>query len=179
VRLGLCSRTGTAVAVAIDDAGTRASLAGRWALELTDGLVPRQPYHSAADLPRSEAEILVRRAIDTVTEVATARLAEVLAAAGPVDAVCVIVGDHPVPDALAAILAAHTLMHAAEGQLYRDALLDAAATLGLRAVGLARRQAESRLAGDLADVIGDVGRSAGPPWRREHKLAAVAALTVP
>jgi hypothetical protein len=179
VRLGLCSRTGTAVAVALGEAGTRATLAGRWSLDLTDGLVPRQAYHSAADLPRPEAEILVRRAIDTVTEVATARLAEVVAAAGAVDAVGVIVGDHPVPDSLSAILAAHTLMHAAEGQLYRDALLDAAAALGLRAVGLARRQAESRLAGDLADAIVAVGRAAGPPWRREHKLAAVAALAVP
>jgi hypothetical protein len=161
------------VAVALDDL----VLVGRWALDLTDGLVPRQAYHVAADLPPAEAEDLVRRAIDTVTEVAARRLAEVLDSAGAVDAVGVVVGDHPVPESLPAILAAHTLMHAAEGQLYRDGLLDAAASLGLRAVGLPRRQAESRLTGDLTGAIGAIGKGVGPPWRKEHKLAAVAALT--
>jgi hypothetical protein len=166
------------VGVAIDDGGGGPVLIGRWALDLTEGRAPSQAYHVAAGLPPAEAERLVRQAIDVVTEVATRRLSELVAEVGSVHSVGVVVGDHPVPDSLTAILAAHTLMHAAEGQLYRDALLDAAANLGLRGVGLARRQAESRLRGDLADVVGALGRAAGPPWRREHKLAAVAAMSV-
>lgn len=171
--LGLCSRTGSAVAVALDDV----TLIGRWALDLTEGRVPRQVCHVAADLPLPEAEAPIRRAVDTVTEVAASRLRDVLAEVGAVDGVGVVVGDHPVPESVSAMLASHALMHAAEGQLYRDALLDAAALLGQRGVGLPRKQAMSRLAGDMAVAIRALGMAAGPPWRKEHKLAAVAALT--
>jgi hypothetical protein len=164
--------------VAIDDGGGSPVLIGRWALDLTEGRAPNQAYHAAAGLPLAQAETLVRRAVDAVAEVTTRRLTELVGEIGSVDAVGVVVGDHPVPDSLAAILAAHTLMHAAEGQLYRDALLDAAADLGLRGVGLRRRLAESRLVGDLAEAVGALGRAAGPPWRKEHKLAAVAAISV-
>jgi hypothetical protein len=169
--IGICSRTGTAVAVAVEDA----SLLGRWTLDLTGQRVPAQPFHAAAG--RVDAAALVRRAVDTVTEVAEGRLRELLAEVGPVTAVAVVVGDHPVPDELATILAAHTLMHAAEGQLYRDALLDAATALGQRGVGIPRGRLAQRLAGDLAGTVAALGKAAGPPWRKEHKLAAAAALS--
>jgi hypothetical protein len=171
--LGLCSRTGSAVAVAVDD-GT---FLGRWALDLTEGRVPTQMWHVAAELPLPKAEALVRQAVDAVTGAAVRRLRELLTELGPVDAVGVVVGDHPVPESVSAVLASHVLMHAAEGQLYRDALLDAAALVGQRGIGLPRTQALTRLQGDLAGVIRALGAVAGPPWRREHKLAAVAALT--
>jgi hypothetical protein len=171
--LGLCSRTGSAVAVAVDGA----VLAGRWTLDLTEDRVPGQVWHVAAGLPAPQAEALVRRAVDTVSEVTTRRLRELLTEVGAVEAVGVIVGEHPVPESVAAVLASHPLMHAAEGQLYRDALLDAAASLGQRGFGLSRKVAASRLAGDLAATIRILGAAAGPPWRKEHKLAAVAALS--
>jgi hypothetical protein len=172
--VGLCSRTGSAVAVAVDGG----ALLGRWVLDLTEDRVPGQVWHVAAGLPVPEAAALVRRTVDTVTEVATRRLREVLAEVGPVEAVGVVVGDFPVPESVAAVLASHTLMHAAEGQLYRDALLDAAAALGQRGVGLSRKRAAALLAGELAGTVRALGAAAGPPWRKEHKLAAVAALTV-
>src|SRR6266705_1940349 len=85
-------------------------------------------------------------------------------------AVAVVVGDHPVPEELAAVLASHALMHAAEGQLYRDALLDAATALGQRGIGMSRGRLAERLAGDLAGTVRALGAAAGPPWRKEHKL---------
>jgi len=170
--LGLCSRTGSAVAVAVDGR----ALAGRWALDLTDGRVPDEVYHAAARLGPAQAEALVGTAVDIVTEVATRELQGVLAELGRVDAVGVVLGDHPVPESLPAILASHVLMHAAEGQLYRDALLDAARSLGYDGYGLPRASATARLAGDLAEAVRGLGAAAGAPWRREHKLAAVAAL---
>ena len=161
------------MAVAVDDV----ALVGRWALDLTEGRVPTQVCHVAAELPLPEAEALVRHAVDAVTEVAVRRLRELLAEVGVVDAVGIVVGDHPVPESVSAVLASHALMHAAEGQLYRDALLDAAALVGQRGIGLPRKQAVARLEGDLAGVVRAMGAEAGPPWRKEHKLAAVAALT--
>lgn len=176
--LGFCSRTGSAVAVAVDlgSGAGGAVLAGRWTVDLTAPEVPSQLFHAAAGLPPAQAEALVWTGVTAVGEVATDRLRELQAELGLVTVVGVVTGDHPVPESVATILAAHTLMHAAEGQLYRDALLEAAAGCGLTGHGLPKGRAAARLGGDLADTVTALGAAAGPPWRKEHKLAAVAAL---
>jgi hypothetical protein len=145
-------------------------------LDLTVEGVPPQVFHAAAELTLPDAEALVRQAVQAVDEAAKRELRDLLTELGGAAAVGVVVGDHPVPESLAAIVASHPLMHAAEGQLYRDALLDAATALGRPAVSVPRRRAEARLAGDLAGRIQTLGNAAGRPWRREQKLAAVAAL---
>jgi hypothetical protein len=174
--LGFCSRTGSAEAVAVDVRAGAVALVGRWSVDLLDGRTPGQVFHVAQPLPAGRAEALVRRTIETVTAIATGRLYELLRGIGGVAAVAVVVGDFPVPDALPKILASHALMHAAEGRLYRDALLDAAAACGVRGVEVGRTLAAGRLVGDLAAHVATLGVSAGRPWRKEHKLAAVAAL---
>jgi hypothetical protein len=174
--LGFCSRTGSAEAVAVDVRAGAVALVGRWSVDLLDGRAPGQVFHVAQPLPAGRAEALVRRTIETVTAIATGRLDELLRGIGGVAAVAVVVGDFPVPDALPKILASHALMHAAEGRLYRDALLDAAAACGVRGVEVPRTLAAGRLVGDLAAHVATLGVSAGRPWRKEHKLAAVAAL---
>jgi hypothetical protein len=171
--LGLYSRTGTAVGVALDGA----RYVGRWDLDLTEETVPDQIWHAVADLPLAEAEATARQAIEAIVTVATDAMRAVLDEAGHLDVVAVVMGDYPVPESAAAILASHTLMHAAEGQLYREALLDAASALDLPAVGVSRNLAASRLDGDLAAAVAALGTAAGRPWRKEHKLAAIAALT--
>ena len=146
--LGLHSRTGSAEAVALSAPPTSTApnvLLGRWSLDLLSEGLERQIYHVAAGLPLAEAEPLVVAAVDSAVAVATRRLAEIAEAVGPLDTVGVIVGDFPVPESLAAILAAHTLMHAAEGAMFRDALLDAAAAQRVRAVGVSRNVAAERL----------------------------------
>jgi hypothetical protein len=42
---------------------------------------------------------------------------------------------------------------------------------------VSRKWAASRLDGNLAGTVRALGAAAGPPWRKEHKLAAVAAIT--
>jgi hypothetical protein len=176
--IGLHSRTGSAEAVVISDRNGSPAFLGRWSLDLLDGRVERQIFHVVADVALVDAERQVRRVVDAITEIATTRLDGIRREVGPLDAAGVIVGDYPVPDSLAAILAAHTLMHAAEGAMFRDALLDAATTHGIRAVGVSRNRATDRLAGDLAAAVAAIGAAAGRPWRKEQKLATVAALTV-
>lgn len=175
-RLGFCSRTGSAVAVAVQVGSGPPALAGRWTVDLTDPGTPGELYHAAADLPPDRAEALVRAGVAAVTDVATRQLRQLQSELGAVTAVGVVTGDHPVPDLLARILAVHTLMHAAEGQLYRDALLDAAAACGLPGHGLPKSRAAALLAGELAETVAALGSQAGPPWRKEHKLAAVTAI---
>jgi hypothetical protein len=167
--LGFCSRTGSAAAVAVEARTHR--LAGRWHVALG-------APGTAAGVPAARGELFVRAGVDRVTAVAGERLDELVAALGRVAVVAVVTGDHPIPDdvPVARILAAHPLMHAAEGQLYRDALLDAAAARGLTAHGVPRARAQELLTGSLAATVAGLGLAAGRPWRKEHKLATVAAL---
>jgi hypothetical protein len=167
--LGLCSRTGTAVAVVLD--GT--TLVGRWALDLTEGRVPAQMFHVAHG--RSDPQDFIDRAVATVADVTDARIRELAARVDGLVGAGIVVGDHVVPDSVPKVLASHALMHAAEGQLYRDALVDAAQAAGLRVVCVPRTEAQAELE-RVADAVAALGRAAGTPWRKEHKLAAVAAL---
>jgi hypothetical protein len=177
--VGVYSRTGTAEAVALSVSGPTASSVayrGRWSLDLIADRADRQIYHSVADLPLARAETMVSHTIDVVTDIAVNHLRSIIGSLGAVDVVGVVVGDYPVPDSLAAILSAHTLMHAAEGALFRDAFLDAATTCGVPAIGVSRNQATAWIDGEYADVVAAVGQAAGRPWRKDHKLAMVGAI---
>jgi hypothetical protein len=173
--LGFCCRTGSAAAVAVAASG---GFAGRWTLDLSAPGTPVQLLHAAAGLPATGAEQFVRAGVAAVGAVAAARLRDLVDTLGGGVVVAVVTGDHPIPEdtPLARILAVHALMHGAEGQLYRDALLDAAATRGLAAHAVPRGRAEEWLAGDLAAAVARIGAAAGRPWRKEQKLATVAAL---
>jgi hypothetical protein len=159
-------------------AAARAGAAGRWAVDLAAPGTPVQLFHAAAGLATAPAEGFVRAGVDAVAAVAAARLRDLVDSLGGDVVVGVVTGDHPVPDdtPVARILAVHALTHGAEGQLYRDALLDAAAVRGVAAHGVPRGLAEQRLAGELAAAVARIGATAGRPWRREQKLATVAAL---
>jgi hypothetical protein len=173
--LGFCCRTGSAAAIAVAPDG---GFAGRWAVDLSAPGTPVQLFHAAARLPAAEVQRFVRAGVDAVGVVAAVLLRDLVDALGGDVVVAVITGDHPMPEdtSVARILAVHTLMHGAEGELYRDALLDAAAANRLPAYGVPRGPAEQRLAGDLAAAVARIGVAAGRPWRKEQKLATVAAL---
>jgi len=81
------------------------------------------------------------------------------------------------------ILAVHVRMHKAEGELFRDVLVAGARVCGLdpttlpektalygaaKMLGIARNELDERLA--------LLGRVAGPPWGKDQKEAAAAAL---
>ena len=169
VAVGIRDHTGWAVAVAL---GPGPAVVDRRRLQLLDDSLPRQPYHAAQDLPLDEAADLVARVEAAALEAATDALRALCAGLGrPVAAVAV--GPAPrVPDSLERILASHTLLHAAEGALYREAIAEAAAGLGLPVVRF-----------DLKTVLGEVdvdlaalGRGLGPPWQKDHREAAAGAL---
>ena len=87
----------------------------------------------------------------------------------------------PLP-ALAEILASHALIHAAEGEMFRDAVREASRRCGLALTGVRERElADSAArtlrqpAGDLTARVAGWGRALGPPWRQDEKLAALVA----
>jgi hypothetical protein len=84
---------------------------------------------------------------------------------------------------LQTILSAHPLLHGAEGDLYRDVLVDACHARGLDVTVTHPKQAYAVAAtvlgcdaAALDALMQAFGRSVGPPWRQDHKLATLAAL---
>jgi hypothetical protein len=61
----------------------------------------------------------------------------------------------------------------AEGQLSREVIAEAAAQLGLPVHYLDPKGRHDPAAVERTVAL---GRAAGPPWRKEHRMAALAAL---
>jgi len=99
-----------------------------------------------------------------------------------VAAVILLSSGRPLP-ALEKILAAHPMIHTAEGQFFRQAFRDACASLKIPVTGIRERDLDehtkSALRGDgglLKKKIAGMGKTLGPPWTTDQKAAALAAM---
>jgi hypothetical protein len=168
--LGWRAHSGWAVGVVVSGEG-QPVVAWRERVELGDGSLPRQPYHAVADaqMPPAEAAKLISRVERAATTYAAAVTREVVRSFG-VEAVGVVGGERQLPGELERLLASHLLLHAAEGDLYEQALVAAAAAAGLSPLLVPPRSV------DIPEAIDRAGKLLGPPWQKDHKFAAVAAL---
>jgi hypothetical protein len=168
------TRTGSAVAVALGGSAAAPRFLARLELNLVPPDLPAQPYHAAAGLDAAAAQTLVDRVERAAEDAAAAglrALTEALPSVVVLTAVAVVVKPVSLPDHVAGVLRSHAWMHAAEGVLYRRAVLAAAAGCGW----LAHAVDQSAL--PTADqVLAELGQAAGRPWRRAEKDAARAAL---
>jgi hypothetical protein len=163
--------------VAVIAAGTTHApvIIERRRVALCDEALPRQPFHAVAEAgaPRAVIEA-VRHEAATAATAALASLTIAAATAAPgavVAAVAVLARPRHLPDDLDRVLASHALLHAAEGALYEQAVLDAAQRAAPVAATVHPRLTPS-------PEIDALGRRIGPPWQKDHKLAAMAALTL-
>ena len=173
--IGVVSRTGSAVAVALGGSAAAPLFLARQEIDLVPPGLPAQPYHVAATLDLADAGELIAQ-VERAAEGAAAAGLRALASAAAVvapHAVAVVVKPAAVPDHLAGVLRSHAWMHAAEGVLYRQAFLAAASVCGWPAHAV--EEAALPAAGQVLD---ELGQAAGRPWRRAEKDAARAALTV-
>lgn len=173
--LGFDVHTGRAVAVAVGAGKGGPQLLDRRRFELiSGGFEVGAVYHMSQGLPVAEAQ----RKVDGVRAEASRRAGEAIAALvsrlrlqGHEPAGCAIIDPtkRALPD-LGTILKSHALIHAAEGSLYRAAVLAGAKASGLVPVTVPAPEVGSR-----AELLRELGRGAGPPWGKEQKLAALAA----
>lgn len=151
-------------------------LVDRRRIELNDGSTPTQAYHAAEGSTEKAAAALVKKCATTMDRCATAALRDVVRAAtaeGYAIGTASIVSDIKTLPPLASILRSHMLLHAAEGDMSREALAEAAAKCGLEVHYLSPKGTrEAR----TVSVAAALGKTAGPPWRKDHKEAAIAAL---
>jgi hypothetical protein len=130
-----------------------------------------QPYHLARSKPIPQAREIVDRAnAEARSRVLDGlrQLAQDVAPDGLV-AVGLVLGSFRLPSSLESLLASHPACHAAEGEMSREAVFAAADVLGLPVTGVRDRDIE------MGTEVSALGRTLGPPWRKDHKLAATVA----
>lgn len=157
-------------------------------IELADPRIlgSKQPYHAAKGLPWKQAEQLVKRCTEAARDLARRELLTVIGELQEdghrVVACGVLLGSgRPVPS-VAETLASHPLMHTAEGQLFRDALVYAGAQQGLPVAQVRERDLHTVVAAQyqvpmeqLARLATAMGKPLGAPWGQDEKQAALVA----
>ena len=157
-------------------------LDSRRATLIAPGL-PGTPYHhEGLELPLADAEKLINRVRQSVVEHTQAALLELRSSHG---IGAVVLQESPferLPDSLAEVLTSWRLTCAADGMMYREALADCAAELGMEVIRYPRKSDEIAAATDehgvARETVAAVVSALGPPWRKEHRNAAAAALRV-
>lgn len=146
----------------------------------------RQPYHTAEKMSRGEARAfisrvqaeamrLAHRAIHGVQSSLRKQCYE-LSHCG-----LLLASGKPLPG-LEKILASHALIHAADGELFREALLHASTRCGLPVLSVKERELLERAGqtlrlkpADLSRRVTELGRPLGSPWSQDEKFASLAA----
>ena len=187
VVFGMKAHSGWAALVVLGKQANEFVVVDRRRVELVTHEWARQPYHAAEGLPAEAARDLVERGIEAahtcaVREIKAAIQREV-ERRNDVRACAVLVGT-PMPDwTVEQILAVHFRMHKAEGVLFREALTHAAKECDLKAIELPEKEimarAERKLktpAPKLNNQLAALGKAAGPPWGKDQKESALAAM---
>lgn len=146
----------------------------------------RQPYHTAAKAALEEGRVFIAQVREDAEKLCSeglkrieARLREakytlkrcgILLAAG-----------RALPE-LEKILAAHALIHRADGELFREAILHASKRQGLKVLAVKEKELLGRAAkvlrrteAGLLRRVTELGKPFGAPWSQDEKYATLAA----
>jgi hypothetical protein len=176
--LGFRAHSGWAALVAVAGAIDAPHVLERRRIIIADPELPgsKQPYHAAAELSFPQGEALVRGAIESSRALAVEAISaavKALRSRGHDVAGCgVVLGSGNALPALEKVLASHALIHTAEGEMFRDALVWAAKECGLPVRGVREKSLDAQ----SLHAIGSLGKLIGPPWTQDQKYATVAAL---
>jgi hypothetical protein len=177
IAAGFKAHSGWAALVAIGISGNSFQLIDRRRIELIEPgeTWAKQPYHAADGLPPDEARRLVQRGIESAHRIAEKELrAFVQRSAGHEIAGCGVLVGTPMPAwTIEQILSVHIRMHKVEGVLFPAALAAAATACGLNTVTIREKELPP-----VNDTISALGKLAGPPWGKDQKNAALAAMIV-
>jgi hypothetical protein len=185
--IGLRAHSGWAALVAVAGTPRAPVVLARQRIELSDPAFEgsKQPYHAAESQPLPKAAKIIDRCAGDARRLARQAFREVieeLGLAGYRAAACglLLASGRPLP-ALPAILASHALIHTADGELFRDALAAAGQENGWTIIRVKEKEVPAVAAAglrvpaeELQRRVNALGRSLGPPWTVDQKLAAIA-----
>lgn len=146
----------------------------------------RQPYHTAEKMLAGQAREFIERVRDEARRLAYRAIRE-LASRTQEQGVkltrcsLLLASGRPLPP-LEKILASHALIHTADGELFREALLRASLRCGLGEFRIKEKELLDRAGlvlrskpNELVRRVTELGRSLGSPWSQDEKFATLAA----
>jgi hypothetical protein len=189
--LGVRMHSGWGVLVAVSGDANSVEVLDRRRIVTTDPETPggNQPYHYATSLgvPESQrylasyAAVSERLALAAIGEVVRELEARHFQIAG---SAVLLASGRGLPS-LSRILVSHALIHTAEGEFFRNAVRKACEGLKISVEPVKERELDNRAktafgnaASSLQHRIASLGSSIGPPWTKDHKMAALAASTI-
>jgi hypothetical protein len=146
----------------------------------------RQPYHSAEKSPPAEAHGIISRARTDARHLAYQALHSVQTSLQQQDyelkrCGLLLASGRPLP-ALPQILSSHALIHTADGELFREALIHATLRCGIKMFTAKESELLETAShtlhlqpDDLVRRLASLGSALGPPWTKDEKFAALVA----
>ena len=189
--LGVRMHSGWGVFVAVSGDANSVEVIDRRRVVTMDPRIPgaNQPYHYAARLGLPGSERYLAHCAAVSERLAVAAVAEVVreldgAHYRIVGSAVLLASGRPLPS-LSKILASHALIHAAEGEFFRNAVRKACERLKISVTAIRERELDGRAkrafgnaASRVQRRISGLGSSIGPPWTKDHKTAALAASMI-
>ena len=189
--MGVRMHSGWGVVVAVARAEKGLEVIARERIEVVDEKAGgrRQPYHFARTMSLAAAEkYLVKCGEDSrrIACVAIRGISADLLARGYRIARCVVLtgAGRELPE-LSKILAAHPLVHTAEGEFFREAICAACQSMKIEVTRVRERELETtaketlgKAAASARRQIANARKAIGSPWTQEHMDAALAAWMI-
>jgi hypothetical protein len=189
--LGIRMHSGWGVLVALSGDAASLEVLGRRRFVTIDPQIigSSQPYHHAANLGLPEAERYLANCAAISERLAFTAIGDLLkeldARGCRIEGAAVLLASgRPLPP-LEKILASHPLIHTAEGEFFRNAASKACERLKIPVTAIRERELEQQAKTTFGNVasrvqrrISTLGASLGPPWTKDHKTAALAAVTI-
>jgi hypothetical protein len=184
---GFKAHSGWAALIVLGVTGAEVTVLDRRRIDLVEEAWAKQPYHAAEGLASNEARKTVKLGIDSARRIALREMRAAIKRArdeGHEVVGCALLVGAPMPEwTVDEILAVHFRMHKAEGVLFRDVLARAAVACGLALVEIPEKSLLASAlaalgvpAANLSRRIAALGKSVGPPWGKDQKDAAIAAM---
>lgn len=188
---GLQMHSGWGVLVAVSGAPHAIEILARQRIVTADPEMrgATQPYHYAMNLKLSESHKHIANCAAASTRLAAAAIGDLLAELNArhfrvVGAAVLLASGRSLPP-LEKILAAHPLIHTAEGEFFRHTASQACKDLQISVTAIRQRELDERAktafgiaATEVQRSIASLGKTLGPPWTKDHKTAALAAALI-
>jgi hypothetical protein len=146
----------------------------------------RQPYHTAEKMDLAEAQTFLDQQRDEARVLALSALRSVQTEITQqgyklTRAALLLASGRPLPE-LSKILASHSIIHTADGEFFREALIHACARANLAVTKIKDREVIAcasrtlrRKPAALTSTVADLGKPLGPPWTQDEKFATLVA----
>ena len=179
--IGLRIKSGFAIAAIVSRSKDGCAIDAVRTVALASAELPqsRFPYHPTIELPERQGAAVSAKAVKEVHRTAAREMRKVLEEFAGVERAAIVVGSVVDPDSLGN---PHVRVHALEGKLFREVVIEALAGQRIDCGVLVERDAYARVAADVSSTeqqlragIAALGQGRIKPWRSEEKLATLAA----